>query len=90
ASGLSGDDAQLLKASFIDEDSFGLVGKIEEVNLTLMHNLLSLNYLPVIAPLASTAGGNRVNINADLAASAVAKALNAEKLVFVTDVPGIL
>ncbi|WP_226671685.1 acetylglutamate kinase [Rossellomorea aquimaris] len=90
AIGLSGCDAQLFKASFIDEDSLGLVGKIEEVNLTLMHNLLSLNYLPVIAPIAAIAGGNRVNINADLAASAVAKALNAEKLVFVTDVPGIL
>ena len=90
AVGLSGYDAQLLKASFIDEESLGYVGEIEEVNLTLLHNLLSLNYLPVIAPLAATTGGKRVNINADLAASAVAIAMNASKLVFVTDVKGIL
>ncbi|UXH42629.1 acetylglutamate kinase [Rossellomorea vietnamensis] len=90
AIGLCGYDAQLLEASFIDEESLGLVGKIEEVNLTLLHNLLSLNYLPVIAPLATTVEGERVNVNADLAAAAVAQALKAEKLVFVTDVPGIL
>ncbi|MGG4166746.1 acetylglutamate kinase [Rossellomorea vietnamensis] len=90
AIGLSGYDAHLLKASFIDKETLGFVGKIEEVNLTLLHNLLSLNYLPVIAPLATTVGGERVNVNADLAAAAVAKAMKAEKLVFVTDVPGIL
>ncbi|MCA1059807.1 acetylglutamate kinase [Rossellomorea aquimaris] len=90
AIGLSGYDAHLLKASFVDEESLGLVGKIEEVNLTLLHHLLSLNYLPVIAPLAVTFEGERVNVNADLAASAVAKALNADKMVFVTDVQGIL
>jgi acetylglutamate kinase len=90
AIGLSGYDAGLLKAGFVDEESLGFVGRIDEVNLTLLHNLLSLHYLPVIAPLAVTNGGERVNVNADLAASAVAKALKAEKLVFVTDVPGIL
>jgi acetylglutamate kinase len=90
AIGLCGYDARLLKASFIDEESLGFVGRIEEVNLTLLHNLLSLHYLPVIAPLAVTNKGERVNVNADLAASAVAKGLQAEKLVFVTDVPGIL
>ncbi|PFA68458.1 acetylglutamate kinase [Bacillus sp. AFS015802] len=90
AIGLSGYDAGLLKARFVDEESLGFVGQIEEVNLTLLHNLLSLNYLPVIAPLAVTKEGVRVNVNADLAASAIAKALNAEKLLFVTDVPGIL
>lgn len=90
AIGLSGYDAHLLKASFIDKESLGFVGKIEEVNLTLLHNLLSLHYLPVIAPLATTGEGERVNVNADLAAAAVAQALKAEKLVFVTDVAGIL
>lgn len=90
AIGLSGYDAHLLTASFVDEQSLGFVGKIEEVNLTLLHNLLSLHYLPVIAPLAITHGGQRVNVNADLAASAIAESLQAEKLVFVTDVPGIL
>ncbi|WP_240794271.1 acetylglutamate kinase [Bacillus sp. BHET2] len=90
AVGLCGYDAGLLKATFIDEKSLGFVGKIEEVNLTLLDNLLSLNYLPVIAPLAMTKEGQKLNVNADLAASAIAESLQAEKLVFVTDVPGIL
>ncbi|MGE6755882.1 acetylglutamate kinase [Rossellomorea sp. NPDC071047] len=90
AIGLSGYDAHLLKASILDEGSLGYVGKIEKVNLTLLNNLLSLNYVPVIAPLATTNNGEKLNVNADLAASAIAEALQVEKLVFVTDVPGIL
>ncbi|BCB02219.1 acetylglutamate kinase [Bacillus sp. KH172YL63] len=90
AVGLSGYDAGLLKASFIDEETLGYVGKVEEVNQLLLHTLLSQNYLPVIAPLATTTDGEKLNVNADLAASAVAEAIQAEKLVFVTDVPGIL
>ncbi|NMH67421.1 acetylglutamate kinase [Bacillus sp. RO3] len=90
AVGLCGYDAGLLKASMSDEETLGYVGEIEEVNLTLLHNLLSLNYLPVIAPLAATSKGEKLNVNADLAASAIAEAMQVEKLVFVTDVPGIL
>ncbi|QTC41062.1 acetylglutamate kinase [Bacillus sp. V3] len=90
AVGLCGYDADLLTASLIDRESLGLVGDIEEVNTALLTVLISEGYLPVIAPLALTKDGTKVNVNADLAAAAIAKAAGAEKLLYVTDVPGIL
>ncbi len=90
ALGLKGCDGQLLQASFVDQEKLGLVGNIEQVNTALIHQLLVTGYLPVIAPLAVTENGQTVNVNADVAAAAVADALQAEKLLFVTDVPGIL
>ncbi|MCP3027345.1 acetylglutamate kinase [Halobacillus sp. A5] len=88
--GLKGSDGGLLKARLINEEKLGLVGDIEEVNVTLIQEILKQNYIPVIAPLATTSDDQMVNVNADIAAAAVANALKADKLLFVTDVPGIL
>ncbi|WFT74653.1 acetylglutamate kinase [Halobacillus naozhouensis] len=90
AIGLKGSDARLLTAKFIDQEKWGYVGTIEHVETDLLLRCLHADYMPVIAPLGKTTGGQTVNINADLAAAAVAKSMNAEKLLFVTDVPGIL
>ncbi len=73
AVGLTGYDGGLLSAQLIDEESLGLVGKIETVNHALLTDLLTLGYLPVIAPLAVTSEGVKVNVNADLAAAAIAQ-----------------
>lgn len=88
--GLSGSDAQLLEAEAIDYERYGLVGKVTHVNKQLLTNLIDMDIMPVIAPVALGIDGTRYNINADTAAAAVAKALGAKQLVFVTDVPGIL
>lgn len=88
--GLSGSDAQLLEAEAIDYERYGLVGKVTKVNEHFLTELLEMDIIPVIAPVALGIDGTRYNINADTAAAAVAKALNAKQLVFVTDVPGIL
>ncbi|MCP3030953.1 acetylglutamate kinase [Halobacillus sp. A1] len=88
--GLKGSDGGLLQARLIDEEKLGFVGEIEGVNGGLIQQILEKDYIPVIAPLATTADGQMVNVNADVAAAAVANALNAEKLLFVTDVPGIM
>ncbi|MEG9297485.1 acetylglutamate kinase [Mangrovibacillus sp. Mu-81] len=90
AVGLCGYDAGLLKAVLIDEESLGLVGEIDEVKNDILTDMISAGHLPVIAPLALTKEGTKVNVNADLAAASIAKALGAGKLLYVTDVPGIL
>lgn len=88
--GLSGVDAKLLKAKPIDFEELGFVGDVEKVNESLLFAILGLDIVPVIAPIGVDDDDNRYNINADTAAGAVAKALGAEQLLFVTDVPGIL
>ncbi|MED0716557.1 acetylglutamate kinase [Aeribacillus composti] len=90
AIGLSGTDGQLIVSSFLDEENLGFVGKVEQINDELLRSLLILDYVPVIAPIGITADGQKLNINADLAASAIAEKINAEQLLFVTNVPGIL
>ncbi|UOQ45143.1 acetylglutamate kinase [Halobacillus salinarum] len=90
AVGLKGSDANLITASLIDSETLGLVGKVDEVETTFLTNCLRGGYMPVIAPLGKMLDGRTVNINADIAASAIAKAMNAEKLLIVTDVPGIM
>ncbi|MCA0985276.1 acetylglutamate kinase [Halobacillus yeomjeoni] len=90
ALGMKGSDASILTARFIDQENLGFVGEVEEVNADILYRLLQAGYLPVLAPLGKTITGQTVNINADLSAAAVAKAVNAEKLIYVTDVPGIL
>src|SRR5699024_8240474 len=66
------------------------VGEVEQVNVNLLHVLLSANYIPVISPLAVDTDGNRYNVNVDTAAGTIASSLNAEQLIFVTDVSAIL
>lgn len=101
AVGVSGLDAGLVKArkraprSVLIDGSpqmvdFGHVGDVESVDPTLLKSLLASGYLPVVSPLSADEQGNVLNINADTIASTLAQALGAEKLVFVTDVPGIL
>ncbi|UFJ43372.1 acetylglutamate kinase [Brevibacillus humidisoli] len=88
--GLSGIDGGMISARQTDQP-LGLVGEIVSVETSLLVSLLDQGYLPVVAPLGVEQDGRQVyNINADVAAGAVAAALGANKLLMVTDVPGIL
>lgn len=93
AVGVCGKDAGLLhaeKKKMEDGSDIGQVGRITQVNPKLVHALTAAGLIPVIAPIATDAEGGTWNINADTAAGEVAAALGAEKLVFLTDTPGIL
>lgn len=89
AVGINGSDAKCLQAELIDEENLGLVGDITTVNTCLIESLLLQDLIPVLTPLAITQTGEKLNVNADLAASAVAKALMADQCIFITDVSGI-
>lgn len=90
--GLTGKDGKILKAKKLNKDGvdLGFVGEIEKVNTTLIKSLIDNDFIPIIAPIGSDDEGNTYNINADYAAVAIAGALNAQKLVFLTDVEGVL
>jgi acetylglutamate kinase len=88
AAGVSGLDANLFVAEPEDE-RLGFVGKIKEVNVSLIQGLQDQGYVPVIAPIARGADGKAYNLNADTAAGALASAMSASKLVFLTDVEGL-
>ena len=92
ALGISGKDADFIKAVPKDIKKFGYTGVIEEIDPTIIYNILDDGFIPVIAPIASgvSMGHPGFNINADLAASRVAVALNARKVLFLTDTPGVL
>jgi len=91
AVGLNGKDAQLLRAKKMIHDEFdlGLVGEVEEVNVELLEALQKEGFIPVIAPIGVGEDGTPYNINADMVAGRVAGALKAEKLILLTDVPGV-
>ena len=92
AVGLSGDDGglfQVRKTLAGGEIDIGFVGEIVKVDTDVLHRV-SENYIPVIASVGADLQNHSYNINADDAAGAVAKALGAEKLIFLTDVPGWL
>jgi len=91
AVGLSGKDARLLKAKKMIHEEFdlGLVGEVEEVNVELLEALQKEGFIPVIAPIGVGEDGTPYNINADIVAGKVAGALKAEKLILLTDVPGV-
>jgi acetylglutamate kinase len=86
--GLSGIDGRLLTASVRDE-RLGFVGEVERVDDEVLKTLFERGYVPVIAPIAVSAGGQCLNVNADTVAGVVAAAIGAQELVFLTDVPGI-
>lgn len=88
--GLSGKDANLLLASSLSPDSENLVGKIDHVNTDVLNLFLNSGYIPIIASVASSIGGTTYNVNADTVASSIAQSLNADKLILLTDTPGIL
>ncbi len=87
AVGLSGADDRLLRARRRPE--LGLVGEVDGVDTTLLRALLGQGIVPVIAPLGLDRDGALLNINADLAAAALAAALGADAALFMTDVPGV-
>lgn len=89
AIGLSGEDAGLLEGQVISGE-LGQVGTIVKVKTEIIHSLLSNGFLPVIATVAVSADGKSLNVNADEAASKIAVALGAEKIIFLTDVDGIV
>jgi acetylglutamate kinase len=89
AVGLSGEDAGLIMASARSPE-LGFVGDVEGVNPGLLQRLLAEDLIPVLATIGSDAAGQAYNINADTVAGAVAEALGAEKLVYLTDVVGLL
>jgi acetylglutamate kinase len=86
--GLCGADGRLLRAVVRDE-RLGLVGEVEQVEVGVLDLLTEAGYLPVVAPIAVGAAGQCLNVNADTVAGAVAAAVGAGELVFLTDVPGI-
>ncbi len=90
--GISGKDGNLFTAKklMVEEGDLGYVGILSKVDTSLLNVLLNNNYTPIIAPIASDSKGNSYNINADMAASSVASALKAQKLIYISDVPGIL
>ena len=94
AIGLSGKDARLLQARKQPprpgKPDLGLVGEIEAVDPSVLETLFQGNYMPVISPVGMGADGSSYNINADVAAAELAVAARAKKLIFLTDVPGIL
>jgi acetylglutamate kinase len=90
AVGLSGCDGKLLEVKPINEGMLGYVGEPTSVNTSLLTSLMKLQMIPVIAPIGMNNEGVHYNVNADSAAAAIAKELEAEQLVFVTDVDGIL
>lgn len=90
AVGLSGSDMGILSAKAMDLDLFGYVGEVTKVNAPFLLNMLDQGIVPVIAPIGLGEDETIFNINADTAAGAVAKAVGAKQLIFVTDVPGIL
>ena len=88
AVGLSGEDANLLNASAHSAD-LGFVGDVESVNPGIIERLLVEELIPVVATIGSDDAGQAYNINADVAAAAIAESLGAEKLVYLTDVEGL-
>lgn len=92
AIGISGKDGGFLKGVAKDFENFGYTGNIEYINPEIVNNIIKDGAIPVIAPIAgsSTMGHPGFNINADLAASKIAVALKARKVLFLTDTPGVL
>ena len=91
AIGISGKDGGLLKVEkkYSNGQDIGFVGEITEVNPKILHDLLEKDFLPIICPIGYDENFLSYNINADDAACGVAKAMEAEKLVFLTDIEGV-
>ncbi|MCI6217298.1 MAG: acetylglutamate kinase [Helicobacter sp.] len=95
AVGLSGKDGLMLQAKKKDNGAFGYTGEITKVQSELLHKLMDDGFIPVIAPIAVDIEQDKqenlgLNINADIAACEIAKALNAQKVIFLTDTAGVL
>ena len=91
AVGISGKDGGLLNVEkkYADGQDIGFVGDIKEVNAKILYDLLEKDFLPIVAPIGLDDEFRTYNINADDAACAIAKAVGADKLVFLTDIEGL-
>ena len=91
AVGISGKDGGLLtvERKYSNGEDIGFVGEIKEVNPKVLYDLLEKDFLPIVCPVGMDAGFQSYNINADDAACAIAKAVSAEKLAFLTDIEGV-
>ncbi len=91
AVGISGKDGGMLKVDkkLADGEDIGFVGDIKEVNPKVLYDLLEKDFLPIVCPIGFDDSYHSYNINADDAACAIARAVNAEKLAFLTDVEGV-
>ena len=90
AVGLCGKDGNLIQARPIGKEGIGFVGEITSINEDLIKSLVRNNYVPIISSVAADENGQAYNINADTVAGEIAAALEAEKLILLTDTPGIL
>jgi acetylglutamate kinase len=92
AIGISGKDSSIIQAIPKDEGKFGYTGVVTQVNAKMIQNLIKEGFVPVIAPIADSAQPNHpgFNINADVAASKIARAIGAQKVLFLTDTVGVL
>ncbi|MGI5962309.1 MAG: acetylglutamate kinase [Lawsonibacter sp.] len=89
AVGISGKDGRLITAA-VKDPALGRVGAITQVEPKVLNTLLDAGFLPVVSPIALGEDGQGLNCNADDAARAVAEAMGADKLIFLTDIPGVL
>lgn len=91
AVGISGKDGGLLhvQKKYSDGEDIGFVGDIDKVNSKVLHDLLEKDFLPIVCPIGLDDAFASYNINADDAACAIAKEMNAEKLAFLTDIEGV-
>lgn len=91
AIGISGKDGGLLKVEkkLADGEDIGFVGDVKEVNADILYDLLEKDFLPIVCPVGLDDEFNTYNINADDAACAIARAVKAEKLAFLTDIEGV-
>lgn len=91
AIGISGKDGGLLKVNkkYSNGEDIGFVGEVKEVNADILYDLLEKDFLPIVCPVGMDDEFNTYNINADDAACAIARAVQAEKLAFLTDIEGV-
>ena len=91
AVGISGKDGGLLRVDkkYSKGQDIGYVGEIKEVNPKILYDLLEKDFLPIVCPIGIDDAYDTYNINADDAACAIARAVNAEKLAFLTDIEGV-
>lgn len=91
AIGISGKDGNLIQAEPVDgTGTMGFTGRVKCINPEIIETVIENGYIPVISPIGTDDNHETYNINADLVAAAVAVAINADKLVLLTDVPGLL
>lgn len=90
AIGITGKDGNFIQAKPLEDGKYGRVGEITKVKRGFLRKLIKDDFVPIVAPIASCEDGKGLNINADLCASQISKALRAKKIFFLTDTQGIL